>query len=86
MAVETLTSQRFERPSRTRKALISVLGGLGIFAASNVYGLVASNHNDRIEDARAEKAQEARKFDITRAKVAWAIDLDKNEQAEEGVE
>ena len=83
-AEETVTPEsgmRFQRPSRTRKALVSVLGGLGIFAAVNVYGVIAGTYSDRISDNQAEKsqaeAQKARRFDINRAKIAWVVDMDK---------
>ena len=83
------SGMRFQRPSRTRKALVSVLGGLGIFAATHAYGVIAGTHNDRIRDNQAEKsqaeAQKARKFDINnRANIAWLIDLDKQKEQNPG--
>ena len=90
MTNETFTTQAefegrpFEKPSKFRKAVTGVLGGLGIFVLSNVYGATAGIHNDRIRDARAEKARE---FDLNRAKITHVINLDENgeEIPEEGV-
>ncbi len=87
MPRETMTSEaesQFKKPSLARKTLMSVLGGIGIFAASNIYGAAAGVHNDQIRDARA---QEARQFDLSRAKASHVINLneDGEEIDEEGV-
>jgi hypothetical protein len=75
---------KFKRVSKTRKALMGLGLGIGLFAVSNVYDAVASTHNDRVRDARAQKA---RIFDLDTAKVTPVIHLDENgeEIPEEGV-
>ena len=85
---ETLVPQSetesFKRPSRVRKAVTGVLGGLALTVATNAYDLVASIHNDRVRDARAQRA---RIFDLETAEVVPVINVDENgnEIPEEGV-
>lgn len=68
-------TESFKKPSRVRKAVTGVLGGLGLFAAVHTYGAIAGTHNDQIRDA---KAQEARLFDLSRAELVHVINLDEN--------
>lgn len=69
------TESKLKKPSMARKALMNTLGGIGIFVASNIYGAAAGIHNDHIRDA---EAKEAHQFDLSRAKVVHAINLDEN--------
>ena len=75
---------KFRRASKTRQALIGLGLGVGLFAASNVYDAMASTHNDRVRDARAQKA---RIFNLDTAEIVPVINLDENgeEIPEEGV-
>ena len=77
-------TSEFRRPSKTRKALTSILGGLGIFAATNVFGAIGGMHNDQVRDARAQKA---RLFDLNTAELIPVIHVNENgeEIDEEGV-
>ena len=77
-------TESFKRPSRVRKAVTSILGGLGIFAGIHAFGAVAGMHNDEVMDARAQKA---RLFDLSRAEVVNVINLDEDgeEIPEQGV-
>ena len=68
MEQETLTPQcemRLERPSRTRKALVSVLGGLGIFAGVQAFGIYADTKANEQEYA---EAQNSNTLDLAEAK------------------
>lgn len=73
--VQEAETESFKRPSRVRKAVTGVLGGIILSAATNVGGAVIGMHNDHVRDARAQKA---RIFDLETAEVVPVINLDEN--------
>jgi hypothetical protein len=86
MSEEILTPQtetRFGRPSGTRKTLLSVLGGLGLFVGVSAFGAYADGKANEQEYARTAEVQKANQFDITRAKVVQLVNLDEQDQPEE---